>query len=171
MIEPQKMDKADFITSIFLSLFGLAILLISLRMPTFKNLGANPYSAPGIVPAVLGAILLILGIVLMVRSINRKGYQIKISYSGLILLFKQRSIQRLIIALLLSIAYIQLLGEINYFLLNSFYILIFVLAYELDFKKSILKQKETIIIAILEAFLIAGSIALIFQYLFLVRLP
>jgi hypothetical protein len=170
-MEPQRMDKADFITSLFLSFLGLAVLVLSLRMPTFRNLGANPYSIPGIVPTILGVILLLLGIILLVRSVSRKGYHIKISLKGIILLLKRKSIRRLMIALFLSTTYVQLLGKMNYFLLNSFYILLFILVYELDLKEKILKQKKTIIIAFSEAFLIAGTIALVFQYLFLVRLP
>lgn len=170
-MEPKSMDKADFVTSLLLTIFGFAIVVISFRMPTYKELGANPYSAPGIVPAVLGLILFILGIVLLLRSISRKGYYIKVSFNGIISLFRRKSIRRLIIALFLSIAYVQLLGKMNYILLNSLYILIFILAYELNFRQNIIKQKKTIIIALSEAFLIAGSIALVFQYLFLVRLP
>lgn len=170
-MEPQRMDQADFITSLFLSFLGFAVFIISIRMPTFRNLGANPYSAPGIVPAILGVILFILGIVLLVRSVSRKGYRIKISIHGMILLLKQKSIQRLMIALFLCIAYVQLLGKMNYFVLNSLYILIFILSYELDFREKMLKQKKTMIIAFSEAFLIAGLIALVFRYLFLVRLP
>ena len=170
-MEPKVMDKADFITSLFLTVFGLAIFILSIRMPTFKELGANPYSAPGIVPSVLGVIIFILGIVLLVRSVLRKGYRIKVSINGMILLFKQKSIQRLIIALCLSIAYVWLLRKMYYFLLNSLYILLFILAYEFNFKERITKQNKTVIIAMTEAFLIAGSIALVFQYLFLVRLP
>jgi hypothetical protein len=170
-MEPHRMDQADFITSLFLSFLGFAVFIISIRMPTFRNLGANPYSAPGIVPAILGVILFVLGIFLLVRFVSRKGYQIKISINGMILLLKQKSIQRLMIALFLSIAYVQLLGKMNYFVLNSLYILIFILSYELDFREKRLKQKKTMIIAFSEAFLIAGLIALVFRYLFLVRLP
>ena len=170
-MEIQKMDKADFVTSLFLTALGFGIFIISIRMPTFKELGANPYSAPGIVPSVLGMILFILGIVLLVRSISRQGYHIHISLNGIIELMRRRSIKRLIIALFLSLAYVRLLGKMNYFLLNSLYILLFILAYEFDFRKSMIKQKRTLILAISVAFLIAGSIALVFQYLFLVRLP
>jgi hypothetical protein len=170
-MEPKSMDKADFVTSLLLTIFGLAIVIISFRMPTYQELGANPYSAPGIVPAVLGFILHILGIVLLIRSISRKGYRLTISINKVILLFKQESIKRLIITLCLSIAYVWLLGKMNYFLLNSLFILLFILIFELNFNKRIFEQKRTLFIAIAEAFIIAGSIALVFQYVFLVRLP
>jgi len=165
------MDKADFIASIFLVIFGIAIFLISVRMPTFRNLGANPYSAPGIVPTVLGAIIFILGMTLFFRSITRKGYKIDYSLNSIKKILIKRPIQRFLIALFLSLSCVFLLGKVDYFLLSGGYIFIFILAYEVNIKKSILQQKAKIIFALAEAVLIAGSIALVFRYLFLVRLP
>ena len=75
-MQQKNMAKADFVTSIGLSLFGLAILIMSIQMPRYENLGVNPYSVPGVVPGLLGLILLILGLVLLIRSIMRKGYQL-----------------------------------------------------------------------------------------------
>ena len=165
------MDKADFIASIFLVIFGIAIFLISVRMPTFRNLGANPYSAPGIVPTVLGAIIFILGMTLFFRSITRKGYKIDYSLNSIKKILIKRPIQRFLIALFLSLSCVFLLGKVDYFLLSGGYIFIFILAYEVNIKKSVLQQKAKIIFALAEAVLIAGSIALVFRYLFLVRLP
>jgi hypothetical protein len=170
-MEPKNMDKADFITSIFLVIFGLAIFLISIRMPTFRNLGANPYSAPGIVPSMLGAIIFILGMILFFRSIAREGYKINYLLNSIKKILIKRPIQRFLIALLLSLSYVFLLGKVDYFLLSSGYIFIFILAYELNIKKSIVQQNKTIIFALAEAVLIGGSIALVFRYLFLIRLP
>lgn len=165
------MDKADFITSIFLVIFGLAIFLISIRMPTFRNLGANPYSAPGIVPSMLGAIIFILGMILFFRSIAREGYKTNYSLNSIKKILIKRPIQRFLIALFLSLSYVFLLGKVDYFLLSGGYIFVFILAYELNIKKSIIQQNKTIIFALAEAVLIGGSIALVFRYLFLIRLP
>jgi len=170
-MEPKNMDKADFITSIFLVIFGLAIFLISIRMPTFRNLGANPYSAPGIVPSMLGAIIFILGMILFFRSITREGYKINYSLNNIKKILIKRPIQRFLIALFLSLSYVFLLGKVDYFLLSGGYIFVFILAYELNIKKSIIQQNKTIIFALAEAVLIGGSIALVFRYLFLIRLP
>jgi hypothetical protein len=170
-MEPKNMDKADFITSIFLVIFGLAIFLISIRMPTFRNLGANPYSAPGIVPSMLGAIIFILGMILFFRSIAREGYKTNYSLNSIKKILIKRPIQRFLIALFLSLSYVFLLGKVDYFLLSGGYIFVFILAYELNIKKSIIQQNKTIIFALAEAVLIGGSIALVFRYLFLIRLP
>jgi len=171
MANSQRMNKADFITSLLLTFFGLGVFILSLRMPTFKEVGANPYSAPGIVPSALGFILFILGITLLIRSISRKGYQIQLSLNGFLFLYRKQSTRRFLIALFLSIIYVLLLGKVNYFILTYFYIFLFILFYEFNFKKKIILQKKVVIYAVLEATIIASCIAFVFQYLFLVRLP
>ena len=163
-MKPEDMNKADFFTSIFLFLLGLIVFIISIRMPTFRELGANPYSAPGIVPMILGVIIVIMGAILFTRSVISKGYKISLSFQGLKLFFKNNSIKRLFIALFLSVFYVILLGKINYFLLTTLYIFLFVWSFEL-------KTKKTLFFALIEAVLIAACISYVFRYLFLVTLP
>ena len=163
-MKPEDMNKADFFTSIFLFLLGLIVFIISIRMPTFRELGANPYSAPGIVPMILGVIIAIMGAILFTRSVIRKAYKISLSFQGLKLFFKNNSIKRFLIALFLSVFYVILLGKINYFLLTTIYIFLFVWSFEL-------KTKRTLFFALIEAVLIAACISYVFRYLFLVTLP
>lgn len=165
------MNKADFFTSIFLFLLGLIVFIISIRMPTFRELGANPYSAPGIVPGILGVILLFMGAILFIRSTIRKGYKIRLSSQGMKLFFKNNSIKRFFIALFLSVFYVILLGKINYFILTTIYILIFIISFEFTINKSVFFQRKILFFALFEAVLIAASISYIFRYLFLVTLP
>jgi len=163
-MKSEDMNKADFFTSIFLFLLGLIVFIISIRMPTFRELGANPYSAPGIVPMILGVIIAIMGAILFTRSVIRKAYKISLSFQGLKLFFKNNSIKRFLIALFLSVFYVILLGKINYFLLTTIYIFLFVWSFEL-------KTKRTLFFALIEAVLIAACISYVFRYLFLVTLP
>jgi len=170
-MKDEDMNKADFFTSIFLFLFGLIIFILSIKMPTFRELGANPYSAPGIVPGIMGVILSFMGVILFIRSVIRKGYKIRLSFQSIKIFFKNNEIKRLFIALFLSVFYVILLGKINYFLLTGMYIFIFVFAFEFKTKKNIFFQWKTLLSALLEAVLIAASISYVFRYLFLVRLP
>jgi len=119
----------------------------------------------------LGAIIFILGMILFFRSITREGYKINYSLNNIKKILIKRPIQRFLIALFLSLSYVFLLGKVDYFLLSGGYIFVFILAYELNIKKSIIQQNKTIIFALAEAVLIGGSIALVFRYLFLIRLP
>ena len=166
MANSQRMNKADFITSLLLTFFGLGVFILSLHMPTFKEVGGNPYSAPGIVPSALGFILFILGITLLIRSISRKGYQIQLSLNGFLFLYRKQSTRRFLIALFLSIIYVLLLGKVNYFILTYFYIFLFILFYEFNFKKKIILQKKVVIYAVLEATIIAHVLPLFFNIYF-----
>ena len=170
-MKQENMNKADFFTSIFLFLFGLAVLILSIRMPTFRELRANPYSAPGIVPGIMGVILFFMGVILFIRSVIRKGYKIKLSSQAIKIFFKNDAIKRLLIAIFLSVFYVILLGNINYFLLTGMYIFIFIFAFEFKTKKNIFSQRKTLLFAFLEAVFIAALISFVFRYLFLVRLP
>ena len=62
------MVKADFVTGLIFFALGVAVVVESLRMPRFEELDVNPYTAPGLVPGILGAIILMLGAVLFVRA-------------------------------------------------------------------------------------------------------
>ncbi|MHA1566910.1 MAG: hypothetical protein ACTSX7_16490, partial [Alphaproteobacteria bacterium] len=70
------MAKADFVTSILVILLGLGAFVTSLRMPRYEHLNVDPYTVPGIVPGILGILLLVLGVVLFARSLKRGGWRI-----------------------------------------------------------------------------------------------
>ena len=62
--------RADLVFSVVLTLVGAATLFESWRMPRLENLGINPLSAPGVTPALLGAVLTVLGLMLLGRSLG-----------------------------------------------------------------------------------------------------
>ena len=108
------MVKKDFITSIVLLAFSLSIVVSSYTMPRLERRGIDPFSAPGVVPGMIGCILLILALILLVRSVRRGGY----------LLFSAAAQEsgghrgaawRVILTLAISLIYaVGLLGRIDY---------------------------------------------------------
>ncbi len=68
------MIKKDFITSIVLIAFSISVIVMSYNMPRLERRGIDPFSAPGVVPGMVGAIILCLAIILFVRSVRRGGY-------------------------------------------------------------------------------------------------
>ena len=58
----------DALTGGVLTVFGAVVLEESLRMPRYENLGVNPYTAPGIVPAVLGGAIILFGLIMFTRA-------------------------------------------------------------------------------------------------------
>ncbi|HOK19145.1 MAG TPA: hypothetical protein PK188_01520, partial [Thermosynergistes sp.] len=86
------LPKADFVTSIVVMTLGGGALVLSWMMPTFREVGAHRYSAPGVVPGFLGVVLLLLGGVLLVRSIRSGGYRLGVTFEGLRVFFVSASI-------------------------------------------------------------------------------
>jgi hypothetical protein len=50
------------------AVFGAAVLIASWRMDRLASLNINPWSAPGLMPGVLGALMLVFGVALALRA-------------------------------------------------------------------------------------------------------
>lgn len=171
-MKESNMPKADFFMSILLTIFGTFVIIASSRMPDVSSQHASPYSAPGVVPGVLGAIFVLLGIVMLVRSIIRKGYRIKITSVEISGWIKDVSTQRFLITLGLSVAYAMiLLGRMHYLIATGIYMFAFVVMFEYKRGVKLLNQKKTIFMALLLSVITSGSIYWVFRYLFLVNMP
>lgn len=171
-MKEQLMPKADFITSMLLMIFSLAILIISIRMPRMQELGANPYSAPGIVPGFLGGIIFILGLMLFIKSILKNGHRLDLRGKTIHAFFKDPSTTRVLLTLLISTIYgVGLLGHIPYILATFFYVTVFIMLFEYQRDQPFQRQKKTVMFALVQAILVTGSVAAVFRYLFLVNLP
>jgi hypothetical protein len=62
------MHRADLIIGIILTAFGALVVRESLVMPRFASIGADPVTAPGLVPGLLGAIIALLGLIMVARA-------------------------------------------------------------------------------------------------------
>ena len=60
--------RADLPFGLFWTALGLGILLESWRMDRLEAQGINPYTAPGLVPGLLGAVLAVFGLILARRA-------------------------------------------------------------------------------------------------------
>jgi Ca2+/Na+ antiporter len=63
--------RADLLSSLAWTAFGAAVFVLSWRMDRLENLHINKYEIPGLVPGMLGAAIVLLGIVLALRSLQR----------------------------------------------------------------------------------------------------
>jgi hypothetical protein len=171
-MKASNMPKADFVTAIVLMVTSLTIIVLSITMPRMEELGANPYSAPGIVPGFLGVVIFLLSLILLIRSIRQQGYQLKLTGGRLQAFFREESPRRVLLTVVISIIYGGfLLGKTPYLLATFFYILIFVTIFEYRFDQPWRAQQKTLAFALVQAVLVAGAVAAVFRYLFLVKLP
>jgi hypothetical protein len=63
--------RADLVSALLWVAFGSAIAIGAWRMDRLENLHINKYEAPGLVPGLLGAAVLLLGLMLAARAIKR----------------------------------------------------------------------------------------------------
>jgi len=160
-MDEKHLAKADFITSIFLILFSLLIMIYTVfKFPRFPEWGGI-YSNPGFVPFLLGLTLFLMSSYLLIRSLRRQGHLVRISREGLGLFFRSTVVVRIFICFGLFILYYLLLGRIPFMINTALYLFLSII---------IFGQGKWYIALIISA---ATSLAvyLIFIRVFLVPLP
>jgi hypothetical protein len=65
---PGSRNRADFIGGAAWIALGLAIVVGCWRMDRFTQMGGTLYTMPGLVPGIVGAVLMLLGALLMLRA-------------------------------------------------------------------------------------------------------
>jgi hypothetical protein len=171
-MEQRNMPKADFITSIILTAFGIGVLVLSIQMPRFEEQGVNRFSVPGIVPGVLGAITALLGVVLLVRSIVRKGHRLGITGKSAKAFFSAEMTKRFALTIVISAAYgVGLVGRIPYSFATIIYVTAFIIVFEYKGKESFRSQWKRVLMAAIIGVLVGVVVSGVFRFLFLVDLP
>ena len=168
-----KMVKKDFITSIVLIAFSLTVITMSYTMPRLERRGIDPFSAPGVVPGMIGLVLLCLGLVLFSRSVRNGGYRVfsrETGSNGQRL--HQGAAFRVFLTLFLSLVYaVGCLGRLGYYSCTALYIFTFICLFEFQSGKPFWHQKKMFLYAAIQALVASLLITVVFQYLFLVDLP
>jgi hypothetical protein len=72
-IEPSVAARDDVVGGTSWAVLGLAILIASLRMDRLEAQGVNPYTAPGLVPGLLGIGFILFGGLMLVRGLRHGG--------------------------------------------------------------------------------------------------
>lgn len=171
-MKPETMTKADLITGLVLIVFSLALIEESWRMPRLERLGVEPVSAPGVVPGLLGIILLILGTVLTVRSFRRGGHHLGLTREGMIQTLIAPGNLRFILALVLCVGYAAfMIGNLPYWLATGIFVFLFVALFEWRRDADTRTRVRGLIVAAVIAVAVAGVVTWVFANVFLVTLP
>lgn len=156
---------ADLVWSIAWIAIGAAIFVGGYAMDRLENQHINPYTAPGLVPAMLGIGIVVLGGILLVRALRRAA-----EHAGDT---SHASSQRLAIAVVLCLAYAAgLVGRgIPFWLATSAFVFVSILAFRWPDLKARGAIGRGVVVAAACAVGTAAAVTLVFQELFLVRLP
>ncbi|HUE46429.1 MAG TPA: tripartite tricarboxylate transporter TctB family protein, partial [Aestuariivirgaceae bacterium] len=158
--------RADFLTSIVLVAIGLGAAIESWHMPRLQNLGVSVYSAPGVVPFLLGLVIAFLGLILLVRSLRAGGLM-----SGGPLVSGDGA-RRFAIAAVLTLGYaIVLVDRLPFWAATAIFVAAFVLVFE--WQAGIGGANRARRMATVAGFALATGlgVSVLFEDVFLVRLP
>jgi hypothetical protein len=172
MAEPNPSARADLGWALAWILIGGAILVGGFTMDRLERQHINPYTAPGLVPALLGIGIAILGSILLVRSVRR---------GGLAAVGDGRPPAdggRLALALGLCIVYAAgLVGRtlvgfhVPFWLATALFVFVSILAFEWRDLRARGGLARGIAVAAACAIGTAAGVTIVFQEVFLVRLP
>jgi len=180
----EKMPRADFITSILLMALSAFVIIESLRMPRLEHRNINPYTIPGMVPAILGVIMGVLSIALFLRAMRHGGYRLSKHATAASSaspgdggsqkagFWHKPETLRVILTVGFCLLYaIILVGWAWYPIATFLYVFGFIVLFEYDRTKGPGEQKRIYILAGVEALLTAVLVSVVFRYVFLIRLP
>jgi hypothetical protein len=147
---------------------GGSIFYASWTMERLENLGVKPFSAPGLLPGVLGVFMFVLGLAMLLRSVRARQLSPKTATNSWN--FEWR---RILLPLALCLAFAGgLVGRALPFW-TSAWLFIAVMIWTLQYAER--KAKGELIRLAIVAVTVGGAasaaISLVFQELFLIRLP
>ena len=164
--------EADFVAGLIFMALGLATVVESLRMPRFENLNVEPYTAPGLVPGMLGAIILGLGAVLFLRAVRAGGWRLMERAPDAAPLSADRGMRRLLLSVALCLAYAGgLIGRLSFWLATFLFVVAFVILFEWPLAADRSDRARSVVWATLLAAAVSAATSFVFQEIFLVRLP
>jgi hypothetical protein len=159
---------ADLISGSVWLVLAIAIMIGSWTMDRLVHLKVPVYTAPGVVPGLLGLALAIMGALLILRSI-RAGALAQRGMPS----FRIRDHWRLLTAIALCFIYpLGLLGSgMPFWLSTAIFVAVFVFVFEFPDRRPAGILIRGAVFAALFGLICGGTIYYVFQDVFLVRLP
>lgn len=164
--------RADLLGSLGWIAFGLAIVAGALAMDRLERFGATIYTAPGLVPGILGGVIALLGIVLLIRSV-RRGATAALSQPWAPSSEGRAMLARSAIAIALTLVYtIVLVGHgLPFWLVTVGFVFAFLLVFDLPERRAKGQIVRGLVVAATVAVATSAAVTLLFQEVFLVRMP
>ena len=155
--------KSDLRGGVGWAAFGLAILGESLRMDRFTSMGGTLYTMPGLVPGMFGVMLIVLGSALAWRS-WRRLHSDRGAGADIDPLLNRRIVTMLVVTLTYAIG---LIGRVPFWLATA----VFVAVFTYLFTPAEASRARRVLAALASGVLTTAVIVLVFEQIFLVRLP
>lgn len=159
---PGSRTRADFFGGAVWIALGLGIVVACWRMDRFTQMGATLYTMPGLVPGIVGAVLMVLGALLMLRAWRERATghdtdMLEPLVNGRVLRFA---------AACLAYA-LGLVGRMPFWLGTALFIAVAVALFAPPAQPPARRYGLAVLIGLVTALLIST----VFERIFLVRLP
>jgi hypothetical protein len=162
--------RSDFLSGFGWMALGIAILIGSVMMDRLEKQGINPYTIPGLLPGLLGIAMTILGALLAARS-----WRPRLLASAGRAAVNRAEQMRILLVLGLCLAFgVVLVGHgLPFWLAAAIFVTAAILSLQYQARKSTGQQLTVRQFATIAAIGIGAGIAItiVFQEIFLVRLP
>jgi len=164
--------RADLHDAIGWIILGVAVVVASLQMDRLQDRHINPYTIPGLVPGLLGAGMVILGIILGMRSWMKGGHRQAIVRATA---DQRERRKRALLSVILCCGYsVVLIGHgLPFWVASSIYVTCSILVFNYisadpaKRRLSVLSVAKALLIGVLSSVVVW----LVFERIFLVRLP
>ena len=161
--------RSDFIGGLAWIAFGIAVGIASWRMDRLEKMGVSFFTAPGLVPGVLGVLMLACGVILAVRSWQRGAFG---SVQLPPVLLRPDVLSRIVMTLVLCLGFsLGLVGRMPFWAAGAIYLFLQVAVLQYPERKARNKVARGLAVAAVIALIAASVIAFVFEKIFLVRLP
>jgi hypothetical protein len=164
--------RADFVAALVWIVLGLAIVAGALAMDRLERFGATVYTAPGLVPGILGALIALLGGVLLLRSV-RRGAVAGLGEPWLPDAEARGMAVRATLAIAVTLVYtLVLVGHgLPFWLVTVAFVFAFMLLFDLPERRARGQTVRGVLIAAIVAVATSAVVTLMFERVFLVRMP
>lgn len=164
---PPRVDLC--VAAVFLAA-GIAVIGLALAMPTFYDRLQQIYTAPGLVPALHGSVIALLSVWLAMRSISRGA--LKATAAAPAAKREGYSNFRLAAAALLCLVFaVGMVSRLPFWLATALFVFAFIVLFEWQAGEPWSRRAKPLATAAAVAGGAAIAITLVFERLFLVRLP
>ncbi len=165
--------RADFIAAWLWVAFGLTVMIAAWRMDRLESQGASLYTAPGLVPGILGTVLLLFGLLLALRAARAGGWRLG-GVRGSASSQAWARVTRVGGFLVLGLAYAAGLvgrGGIPFWLATFAFVTVFLLLFDGARRRAAGQSMKGIAFAVTVGAATSFVVSYVFQEVFLVRLP
>jgi len=164
--------RADFVGALVWIAFGVSIVGGSIAMDRMERFGAMGYMAPGLVPGILGAMLVVLGGLLLIRAVRQRAMS-ALSQSWRPSAEGRAMLVRSAIVTGLSLVYtLVLVGHgLPFWLVTVAFVFVFMLVFYVPECREKGQTLRGLAISAIVAVATSATVTLVFEKVFLVRMP